>query len=138
VCHLYGRVYGRVCGCGLRPGSTGTSWDTSAVRYERTKFVICNIGRGDPVLCRLRTLEQFGRPVFPKGAMLGGHLEDLKDPGRFSGKGYPITFDRVILPYGDLAVAAKVIQAKKVKVSKTGDTFRQHNAESLRHLLLRL
>lgn len=70
--------------------------------------------------------------------MLGGHLEDLKDPGRFSGKGYPITFDRVILPYGDLAVAAKVIQAKKVKVSKTGDTFRQHNAESLRHLLLRL
>jgi hypothetical protein len=108
------------------------------VRYERTKFVICNIGRGDPVLCHLRTLEQFGRPVFPKGAMLGGHLEDLKDPGRFSGKGYPITFDRVILPYGDLAVAAKVIQAKKVKVSKTGDTFRQHNAESLRHLLLRL
>jgi hypothetical protein len=84
---------------------------------------------GDPVLCRLRTLEQFGRPVFPKGAMLGGHLEDLKDPGRFSGKGYAIAFDRVILPYGDLAVPAKVIQAKKVKVSKTGDINSQQDAK---------
>ena len=41
---------------------------------------------GDPVLCHLRKLEELGRPVFPKGAMLGGHLEDVKDPGRFLGE----------------------------------------------------
>jgi hypothetical protein len=77
---------------------------------------------GDPILCHLRTLEEFGRPAFPRGAMLGGHLEDEKDPGHFWGKGYlKITFDRVILPYGDLPVPAKVIQAKGFKVDKNGD-----------------
>lgn len=30
---------------------------------------------GDPVLCHLRTMQEFGRPVFPRGSMLGGHLE---------------------------------------------------------------
>jgi len=54
--------------------------------------------------------------------MLGGHLEAEKEPGHFFGKGYlKITFDRVILPYGDLPVPAKVIQAKGFKVDKKGD-----------------
>ena len=87
---------------------------------------------GDPVLCHLRTLEQFGKPVFPKGAMLGGHLEDVKDPGRSSGKGYAkMTFDRVILPYGDLPVPAKVIHAKKFNASKTGDINAKRHSEWL-------
>jgi hypothetical protein len=56
---------------------------------------------GDPVLCHLRTMQEFGRPLFPRGSMLGGHLEAAKDPGHFFGKGYlQITFDRVILPSG--------------------------------------
>lgn len=77
---------------------------------------------GDPVLCHLKTLEEFGRPAFPRGAMLGGHLEEAKDPGHLWGKGHlTITFDRVVLPYGDLPVPAKVIQAKGFKVNKTGD-----------------
>jgi hypothetical protein len=77
---------------------------------------------GDPVLCHLKTLEEFGRPAFPRGAMLGGHLEEAKDPGHLWGKGHlTITFDRVVLPYGDLPVPAKVIQAKGFKVDKTGD-----------------
>src|SRR5882762_8449462 len=77
---------------------------------------------GDPVLCHLKSLEEFGRPAFPRGAMLGGHLEEAKDPGHLWGKGHlTITFDRVVLPYGDLPVPAKVIQAKGFKVNKTGD-----------------
>lgn len=77
---------------------------------------------GDPVLCHLRTLREFDRPVFPRGAMLGGHLEEARDPGRFWGKGYlKITFDRVIMPYGDLPVPAKIIGAKGYKVDKRGD-----------------
>jgi hypothetical protein len=77
---------------------------------------------GDPVLCHLRTLREFNRQVFPRGAMLGGHLEEDKDPGRFWGKGYlKITFDRVILPSGDLPVPAKVIAARGYKVDKQGD-----------------
>jgi hypothetical protein len=76
---------------------------------------------GDPVLCHLRTMQEFGRPLFPRGSMLGGHLEAEKDPGHFVGKGYiKITFDRVILPNGDLPVPAKVIQARGYKVDKQG------------------
>src|ERR1700747_2393831 len=77
---------------------------------------------GDPVLCYLRTQQEFGRPLFPRGSMLGGHLEEDKEPGHFFGKGYlKIAFDRVILPYGDFPVPAKVIQAKGFKVDKKGD-----------------
>jgi hypothetical protein len=77
---------------------------------------------GDPVLCHLRTMQEFGKPLFPRGSMLGGHLEADKEPGHFVGKGYlKITFDRVILPNGDLPVPAKVIQARGYKVDKDGD-----------------
>jgi hypothetical protein len=77
---------------------------------------------GDPVLCHLRSMQQFGKPLFPRGSMLGGHLEADKEPGHFFGKGYlKLTFDRVILPSGDLPVPAKVIQARGFKVDKQGD-----------------
>lgn len=77
---------------------------------------------GDPVVCHLRAQQEFGRVLFPRGSMLGGHLEAEKEPGHFFGKGYlKITFDRVILPYGDLPVPAKVIQAQGFKVDKKGD-----------------
>src|SRR5271157_6290165 len=76
---------------------------------------------GDPVLFDLRTMQELGKPMFPRGSMLGGHLEAEKDPGHFVGKGYlKITFDRVILPNGDLPVPAKVIQARGYKVDKQG------------------
>ena len=70
---------------------------------------------GDQVLCHLRAQQEFGRVLFPRGSMLGGHLEAEKEPGHFIGKGYlKITFDRVILPYGDLPVPAKVIQVADI------------------------
>ena len=77
---------------------------------------------GDPVVCHLRAQQEFGKILFPRGSMLGGHLEAEKEPGHFFGKSYlKITFDRVILPYGDLPVPAKVIQATGFKVDKRGD-----------------
>jgi hypothetical protein len=89
---------------------------------DEPNFSSATASVGDPVLCHLRTQQEFGRPLFPRGSMLGGHLEAEKEPGHFVGKGYlQIAFDRVILPYGDLPVPAKVIQAKGFKVDKQGD-----------------
>ena len=89
---------------------------------EEPNFSSATAAVGDPVLCHLRTMQQFGKPLFPRGSMLGGHLEADKEPGHFFGKGYlKLTFDRVILPSGDLPVPAKVIQARGYKVDKQGD-----------------
>jgi len=88
---------------------------------DEPNFSSATAAVGDPVLCHLRTQQEFGRPLFPRGSMLGGHLEAEKEPGHFVGKGYlKITFDRVILPSGDLPVPAKVIQARGYKVDKQG------------------
>jgi hypothetical protein len=88
---------------------------------DEPNFSSATAAVGDPVLCHLRTQQEFGRPLFPRGSMLGGHLEAEKEPGHFVGKGYlKITFDRVILPNGDLPVPAKVIQARGYKVDKQG------------------
>jgi hypothetical protein len=77
---------------------------------------------GDPVLCHLKTQQEFGRNLFPRGSMLAGHIEAEKEPGHFVGKGYiKLTFDRVILPAGDLPMPGKVISARGFRVDKQGD-----------------
>lgn len=89
---------------------------------EEPNFSSATASVGDPVLCHLRSFQEFGRPVFPRGSMLAGHLEADKEPGHFVGKGYlKIAFDRVIVPSGDIPVPAKVIQVKGYKVDKQGD-----------------
>jgi hypothetical protein len=89
---------------------------------DEPNFSSATASEGDPVLCHLRSFQEFGRTVFPRGSMLAGHLEAEKEPGHFVGKGYlKITFDRVIVPNGDLPLPAKVIQAKGYKVDKQGD-----------------
>ncbi len=86
------------------------------------KFSAATAAVGDPVLCHLKSFQEFGRTVFPRGSMLAGHLEADKEPGHFFGKGdLKITFDRVILPTGDLPLPAKIIAAKGYKVDKQGD-----------------
>jgi hypothetical protein len=76
---------------------------------------------GDPVLCHLKSVTEFGQQAFPRGAYLVGHLEAAKDPGHFVGKGYlKIQFDRIGLPSGDLPLEAKVISTRGYKVDKTG------------------
>jgi len=88
---------------------------------DEPNFSSATAAVGDPVVCHLKSMQEFGRQVFPRGSMLGGHLEADKEPGHFVGKGYlKITFDRVILPSGDMPVPAKVIQARGYKVDKAG------------------
>ena len=76
---------------------------------------------GDPVLCHLKGVTEFGQQAVPRGAYLVGHLESAKDPGHLVGKGYlKIQFDRIGLPSGDLPLEAKVIATRGYKVDKTG------------------
>lgn len=76
---------------------------------------------GDPVLCHLRGVSEFGQQAFPRGSYLVGHLESAKDPGHFFGKGYlKLQFDRIGLPGGDLPLQAKVISTRGYKTDKEG------------------
>jgi hypothetical protein len=76
---------------------------------------------GDPVLCHLRGMTEFGQQAFPRGSYLVGHLESAKDPGHFWGKGnLKLQFDRIGLPSGDLPLEAKVIATRGYKIDKAG------------------
>jgi hypothetical protein len=84
-------------------------------------FSSSTVDVGDPVLCHLRGVTEFGQQAFPRGSYLVGHLEAAKDPGHFVGKGYlKIQFDRIGLPTGDLPLQAKVIATRGYKVDKEG------------------
>lgn len=77
---------------------------------------------GDPVLCHLGSVQQFGRNAFPRGAYMTGHLEASKDPGHFWGKGYlKIVFDRIGTPTADINVSTKIIGTRNYSVNKEGD-----------------
>lgn len=78
---------------------------------------------GDPVLCHLGPLGSFGHSIFPRGAQLGGHLEDYRKPGHFVGKGWlAIEFDRLILPGAEvLPLSSKVISAPHLKADAQGE-----------------
>ncbi len=77
---------------------------------------------GEPLLCNLGPLGAFGHSVFPRGARLGGHLDEAKGPGRFFGKGWmQVTFDSMILPGARiLPLAAKIIGDPHKKVDAEG------------------
>lgn len=84
-------------------------------------FSSATVDVGDPVLCHLRGVTEFGQQAFPRGSYLVGHLESAKDPGHFWGKGYlKLQFDRIGLPTGDLPLEAKVISTRGYKVDKEG------------------
>lgn len=77
---------------------------------------------GDPVLCHLGSVQQFGHNAFPRGAYMTGHLEASKDPGHFWGKGYlRIVFDRIGTPTADINVSTKIIGTRNYSVNKEGD-----------------
>jgi hypothetical protein len=84
-------------------------------------FSSATVDVGDPVLCHLRGVTEFGQQAFPRGSYLVGHLEAAQDPGHFWGKGYlKLQFDRIGLPTGDLPLEAKVIATRGYKVDKQG------------------
>jgi hypothetical protein len=84
-------------------------------------FSSATVDVGDPVLCHLRGITEFGQQAFPRGSYLVGHLEAAKDPGHFVGKGYlKLQFDRIGLPSGDLPLEAKVIATRGYRVDREG------------------
>src|SRR5229473_2059552 len=89
---------------------------------DEPNFSSATVDIGDPVICHLSALRQFGKEVFPRGSYLGGHLEADKEPGHFWGKGYlKIEFDRIGFPGSDIPVPSKIIAAKGYRVDKKGD-----------------
>ena len=85
-------------------------------------FSSATVAVGDPVLCHLKSVTEFGQQTFPRGSYLVGHLESAKDPGHFWGKGdMRLMFDRIGLPNGDMPLDAKVIATRGYKVDKEGD-----------------
>src|SRR6266576_2960813 len=80
------------------------------------------IAVGDPVLCHLHSVTEFGQQAFPRGSYLVGHLESAQDPGHFWGKGnMKLMFDRIGMPNGDMPLDAKVIATRGYKVDRDGD-----------------
>lgn len=76
---------------------------------------------GDPFICHVGFVRVFGHTAFPRGAYLGGHFEDYRDPGHFFGKGWiKVEFDRLILPSGPLPLSAKVISVQNYRVDAVG------------------
>jgi hypothetical protein len=85
-------------------------------------FSSATVAVGDPVLCHLHSVTEFGQQTFPRGSYLVGHLESAQDPGHFWGKGYmKLMFDRIGMPNGDMPLDAKVIATRGYKVDKNGD-----------------
>src|SRR5258707_183225 len=85
-------------------------------------FSSASVAVGDPVLCHLRGITEFGQQAFPRCSYLVGHLESAKDPGHFFGKGnMKLQFDRIGLPSGDLPLDAKVIATRGYHVSRDGE-----------------
>jgi hypothetical protein len=84
-------------------------------------FSSATVDVGDPVLCHLRGVTEFGQQAFPRGSYLVGHLESAKDPGHFVGKGsLKLQFDRIGLPSGDLPLETKVIATRGYRVDREG------------------
>lgn len=85
-------------------------------------FSSSTVSVGDPVLCHLHSVTEFGQQAFPRGSYLVGHLESAQDPGHFWGKGsMKLQFDRIGMPNGDMPLDAKVISTRGYKVDKQGD-----------------
>jgi hypothetical protein len=85
---------------------------------------------GDPVLCHLSGVQEFGRAAFPRGSYLQGHLEAARDPGHFFGKGYlRLEFDRIGLPSTDVPVPSKVVALRGYRVDREGDIVGKGHAK---------
>ncbi len=85
---------------------------------------------GDPVLCHVSTVQEFGRAPFPRDAYMVGHIEAEKEPGHFWGKGYlKLVFDRIGLPNTDVPLDAKTIAARGFHVDREGDILGKGHAK---------
>ena len=85
---------------------------------------------GDPVLCHVSIVQEFGRTAFPRGTYMAGHIVAEKEPGQFWGKGYlKLVFNRIGLPNTDVPLDAKVIAARGFHVDREGDILGKGHAK---------
>ena len=111
---------------GLNPGASARDIILPAgtllqCTLNEPNFSSASVDVGDPVLCHLRGVVEFGQQAFPRGSYLVGHLESASDPGHFFGKGnLKLQFDRIGLPSGDLPLEAKVIATRGYRVDREG------------------
>jgi hypothetical protein len=84
----------------------------------------------DPVVCNLKSVQEFGHILLPRGSYLEGHLAAERDPGHFWGKGYlRLEFDRIGLPSSDIPVPLKVVAATGYKADRQGDIVGKGHAK---------
>src|SRR6267143_1625773 len=97
---------------------------------DEPNFSAATADIGDPVICHLSSLQEFGHVLFPRGSYLGGHLEADKEPGHFFGKGnLKLAFDRIGLPNSDIPVPTKVIAARGYRVNRQGEIVGRGHAK---------
>ena len=78
-------------------------------------------GMGEPITCYLRQYREFGHAAFPRGSYLTGRLDNFRDPGHFTGKGWLyLEFDRLILPDTDIPVSTRVVFVRGFTVDSAG------------------
>ena len=76
---------------------------------------------GEPVVCYVGQLREFGRAAFPRGSYFTGRLSDFRDPGRIAGEGWLVLqFDRLILPGAEVPISARVAFVRGFKVDAGG------------------
>jgi len=123
-CLLYGTMVIALLGLSLGASARDVVLPAGTLlqcTLNEPNFSSASVDVGDPVLCHLHEVSEFGRPAFPRGSYLVGHLEASKEPGHFFGKGYlKLQFDRIGLPSGDLPLEAKVIATRGYRVDREG------------------
>jgi hypothetical protein len=97
---------------------------------DEPNFSSATVNVEDPVVCYLKSVQEFGRIVLPRGSYLQGHVTAEKDPGHFWGKGsLSLEFDRIGLPSSNIPVPSKVIAASGgFKTDREGDVLGKGHA----------
>jgi hypothetical protein len=121
--------------CGFRPNANAQEILVPAgtllhCTIDEPNFSSATADVGDPVLCHLNGVQEFGRVAFPRGSYLQGHLEADREPGHFVGKGYlRLEFDRIGLPNTDVPVPSKVVALRGYRVDREGDIVGKGHAK---------
>jgi hypothetical protein len=75
----------------------------------------------EPLVCYTRPVTVLDCDGLLEGSELMGRLTELKQPGRFDGKGWmKIEFDRLLLPQGAAPISAKVVSIRGLRVGPEG------------------
>jgi hypothetical protein len=88
---------------------------------QEPNFCSAVVQVGEPTVCYLGQLREFGHAAFLRGSYLTGRLADYRDPGRITGKGWlDLQFDRLILPDTELPISTRVVFVRGFKTDAGG------------------